>query len=75
MTETGVVGVALAVVAITPLLSGIFGLLGGFLLIGLLITLLDLTTGNLLISTVLIATTFFGEHFLGSTKSVGGPSF
>lgn len=56
MTEIGLVGAALAVVAITSLLSGIFGLLGGFLLIGLLIAILDLTTGNLLISTVLIAT-------------------
>ena len=59
MTETGVVGVALAVVAITSLLSGMFGLLGGFLLIGLLTAIFDLTTGNLLISTVLIATNFW----------------
>jgi len=56
MIETGVVGIALTVVAITSLLSGIFGLIGGFLLIGLLIAILDLTTANLLISTVLLAT-------------------
>jgi hypothetical protein len=60
MTETGVVGVALAVVGITSMLSGIFGLLGGFLLVCILIAILDLTTSNLLISTVLIATTLCG---------------
>lgn len=59
MTETGVVAVALAIVGVTSLLSGIFGLLGGFLLVGMLIAIFDLTTSNLLISTVLIAATLW----------------
>ncbi len=50
-----VVGV-LGLVAATSFLSGIFGMVGGMILIGALVLLLDMTTAMLLITAVLLAT-------------------
>lgn len=50
------IALIIALVAATSFLSGIFGMVGGMILIGALVLLLDLTTAMLLITAVLLAT-------------------